>query len=139
MIKSITDYTYEILNEINKPLHYKEITKLVLNRRNIKGITPHETLRSLIGNDSRFIRVARGAYALREWPNYRGIRYAKDIAYDILETSARPMGIEELGERIIQERYFVGGAKQVARNVIRTDKRVYYDETTKMVSLVNWK
>jgi hypothetical protein len=47
--------------------------------------------------------------------------------------------LEELGEKIIKERYFIGGPKQVARNVIRTDIRLYYDETTKMVSLANWK
>jgi DNA-directed RNA polymerase delta subunit len=138
--RSISDVAEEILMNEGTPLHYKEITRriLLIGKCKLEGKTPNETVRSSIGNDPKFIRVAEGIYALREWSNYTKSKFAKDIAYDILLKQGHPMSLEELGAKILQERSFVGKAQQVARNVIRSDKRFYYDETAKMVKLIGW-
>jgi hypothetical protein len=138
--RSIADVAEEILVNVGTPMHYKEITKRILlsGKYKLKGKTPHETVRSRMATNPKFKRVAEGIYALREWSSYTEIRFAKDIAYDILYIYGLPMDLEELGTRIKQERIFIGGAKQVARNVVRTDKRFIYDAVTKMVSLVEW-
>ena len=138
--RSITDVAEKILVNKGTPMHYKELTSKILQigECKLEGKTPSETVRSSIATSPKFIRVAEGTYGLREWTNYTEGRFAKDIAYGILVKYKRPMKLEELGKKIHQERFFVGGAKQVARNVIRSDKRFFFDEVTQMVSLVGW-
>ena len=136
---SIVRIAEEILKAEKRPLHYRVITKRLLNQHRLHGLTPHETVRSRLGTDERFKRVAEGMYALAEWDEYPTARFAKDIAYDVLKSRRRPMSLTALGIAILKERNFVGGADQVARNVIRTDKRFAYDPDTRLVALAKWK
>ena len=66
----------EILLAEGKPLHYKEITRLAIERGywSKKGKAPESILNSEIalelrrhGKRSRFQRVGPGIYGLREW------------------------------------------------------------------------
>jgi len=45
----------------------------------------------------------------------------------------------DLGNAILSERHFVGGPKQVARNVYRSDDRFFYEEESDLIGLVEWK
>ena len=128
----------EILRSQTRPLHYKDLTKMILQERDLGGLTPHETVRAAIGTDSRFKRVAEGVYALAEWDEYPVARFAKDIAYDVLNSHGKPMSMTALGEAILEERRFVGGPKLVVRNVLRSDDRFSYDAKNGLVGLVEW-
>lgn len=136
---SVTKATEELLEKTGNPMHYKEITKFIINKCALSGKTPHETVRSLIGTSKKFIRVAEGTYALSKWKKYKPARFAKDIAYDILKTKGKPMTLLALGEKVIEERIFVGGPKMVIRNVVHNDKRFLLDTEKELVSLREWK
>lgn len=66
----------QILTKVAKPLHYQEITKLILEQEiwTTEGKTPDATINARLAVDikkhgklSRFIRTEPGVYALREW------------------------------------------------------------------------
>jgi hypothetical protein len=141
--ESIAKIAYEILKEEEKPLHYKELTELLLKRLPLEGKTPYESVRTQIGYNQNFKRIAEGVYALAEWEGFSTARFAKDIAYDILQVSGKPMTLTELGEAILKERALVGKPRMIARNVVRNDQlkgeRFYYDSATDLVSLSGWK
>lgn len=119
-------------------MHYMELTRLILRERSLSGRTPHETVRAAVGTDPRFKRVAEGVYALTEWEEYPVARFAKDIAFDALMERGSPMSMTELGEAVLEERHFVGGPKQVVRNVLRSDGRFCQDPDTGLVRLAEW-
>ena len=137
--KTVKEIVFEILKKAKQPLHYKEITKLVLKECKLGGKTPHDTIRSYLGTEDRFKRVSEGVYSLSEWEEYPVARFAKDIAYDILCTDKKPMHMLELGTAVLSERYFVGGPKQVVKNVLRSDNRFYYEADNDLVWLVEWR
>ena len=140
MVKNrpVTELALEIFKTMGKPIHYKELTKMLVNRSSLKGKTPHESVRSLIGTDKRFKRVAEGVYALAEWEEYLTARFAKNIAYDILFNKGKPLPVIILGQEILNERAFVGTPKLVARNAIRNDARFFFDKDTEEVGLIEW-
>lgn len=129
----------ELLEKLEKPLHYKEITDLIINDCDLKGRTPYETVRSEIGTSSKFIRVAEGIYALSKWREYKPIRFAKDIAYDILKSKGSPLALNDLGKRVLEERLFKGRPKTIIQNAISHDARFYIDWENELVYLVDWK
>jgi|WetSurMetagenome_2_1015567.scaffolds.fasta_scaffold798670_1 hypothetical protein len=135
---SIAQVAVEILQKEKHPLHYREITKRLLRKCHLGGRTPHETVRSRLGTDSRFKRVAEGVYALAEWEEYPVARFAKDIAYDILKSRKLPITLKELGERILRERQFKGAPSLIGRNSVKSDPRFYIDQSG-LVSLSEWK
>jgi DNA-directed RNA polymerase delta subunit len=135
---SVRKAAKELLEEAGKPMHYMEILKRILHRCNLQGKTPHETVRALMGTSPDFIRVAEGIYALSAWKKYKPARFAKDIAYSILESKGKPMPLDDLGVKIAEERKFVGSPKVVARNAIRNDKRFRINKMTELVYLVEW-
>ena len=67
---SASDAAYEVLLESGEPLHYREITKRMIEsgRWASDGRTPSNTVNSAIVTDRRFVRVWPGVYGLREWP-----------------------------------------------------------------------
>ena len=67
---SAADAAYEVLLESGEPLHYREITKRMIEsgRWSSHGRTPSNTVNSAIVTDRRFVRVWPGVYGLREWP-----------------------------------------------------------------------
>ena len=65
----ITDAAYDLLTEVHKPLHYKDIfNKLQERGLYIPGRNPAATLLSRMSRDNRFKRtIKRGTYALSSW------------------------------------------------------------------------
>jgi hypothetical protein len=69
-----TDAIIKVLHEEQRPMHYTEIAQLVAERgyRKSLGATPQDTVSAQVsidisrnGNDSTFIRIDKGIYALR--------------------------------------------------------------------------
>jgi DNA-directed RNA polymerase delta subunit len=67
---------YHILKQTKKPLSYKEITEIALRENLIstEGKTPEASMRSRLyldiqhsGDESKFVKVEKGIFALREW------------------------------------------------------------------------
>lgn len=75
---SAREAAYAVLRQAGRPLHYGDITDRMLESRLwvSHGYTPWNTVNSVIvtemarwGTASRFVRVRRGVYGLREWVN----------------------------------------------------------------------
>src|SRR3989344_6829134 len=73
-MKSFKDIAYQILQEANKPLHYREITDIALKKGLLRtdGKTPWATMNAQLamdiknnGDSSRFHRAEPGKYAVR--------------------------------------------------------------------------
>src|SRR5260370_29310475 len=79
----------QVLTEAEKPLHYQEITRRMLQRQvwTPQAKTPDRTVNASIttdiskyGSSSHFQRTAEGVYALRRWglPEYSSTRPPSD-------------------------------------------------------------
>jgi hypothetical protein len=136
---SIASVAEKILRAKNRPLHYLELTRLILKQHPISGLAPYNTVGSVLVTDPRFKRVAEGVYALAIWTQYPAVRFGKDIAYDILKSQKRPITLRKLGEEILKERSFYGPPSAVGKNAVKSDPRFYFDRTTRLVGLSEWK
>src|SRR5215469_5273080 len=75
----------EVLRQVGKPLHYKEITELAIEKNLLShvGKTPEVTmshrLTSAIKKDDKdvpIVKIKPGVFALREWEDKKGRRGA---------------------------------------------------------------
>lgn len=116
-----------ILEEAGKPLHYKEITKRIMDRNLVKitGLKPWNSLRSVIsvdmrGSDSAFTAPAKGMIGLKshqghagqgrsagDWPTAQNPKPSNNqyinAAIIILSESHKPLHYKDLTERAIKK------------------------------------
>lgn len=135
---SIADTAEKILLDISHPIHYKNLTPLLIEKCNLTGKTPQESVRSALARDRRFKRTAEGVFGLSIWSEYPAIRFAKDIAYDILKDEGKQINLRILGERIISVRTFVSNPILVVKNILYSDNRFFVDESLQEVGLKEW-
>jgi len=137
--RSIVDVAEEILLKNGKPMHYKALTPLMVEKCKLTGKTPHESVRSRLATSPKFKRVAEGIFALSIWDEYPSIRFAKDIAYDILKAENKPISLVTIGQQILKERKFQGSPAMIARQAINKDKRFHFNKSLELVGLGEWK
>ena len=114
----------EALKERGEPMHLREITQSVLDRTDrLTGKTPEMTVNAILSTDERFKRVARGTYALEEWRQYPRLRQVKEIAYDLLSRSGKPLPLSKIVEAVLAERSLKGAPKATTRGILRHDSR----------------
>ena len=66
--KKVADFAYEVLRNIGTPMYYRQLYEAIAQTGfNIRGKDPATNLIAHISGDTRFERVRRGTYALREW------------------------------------------------------------------------
>jgi len=68
--KSISRIAYELLKNKGTPIHYTELTRLIMKKKEIKGRTPWKTVNSVLCRSSNFERFGKGRtgkYKLVEW------------------------------------------------------------------------
>ncbi|MHB8171150.1 MAG: DNA-directed RNA polymerase subunit delta [Thermincolia bacterium] len=78
---SIGDITYQVLKAQGKPLHYRDIVKLVLEVKPLHGLDDgHQVARVLteLNLDNRFIHLGGGNWNLREKVSLRAIKQYED-------------------------------------------------------------
>jgi restriction system protein len=92
---NIRQAAIEILKDSDEPLHIKELTNRILEKKSCKiaGKTPHKTVTTQLnedirknGDNSPFVRVAPGTYGLRE-----------DGSVSSLQAKKRPAHLEAKG------------------------------------------
>lgn len=65
---SLSDHAYEVLKEKGTPFYYRDLVEyLQSNGVVVPGKDPAANLIAHISRDNRFVRIARGTYALQEW------------------------------------------------------------------------
>jgi len=116
---SFAEAAYQILKQAGKPLSAHEITSVALTERLIStaGKTPSATMGARLyvdiktkGDNSKFIKVNRGKFALREWsrfpvtatPTFRPLTF-KDAAYKVLKSENRPLPVENITDIALKQ------------------------------------
>ena len=109
---TFSEAAYQVLKQVGKPLNANEITAVALKQGIVStaGKTPSATMGARLyvdvkrkGNDSKFVKVNRGKFALREWSqspmaSTSGFRPStfKEVAYKVLLSEKRPLRIEDI-------------------------------------------
>jgi len=130
--KSIKDRILVIFKNHGKPMHFSEITTLVLNSENQKTVTPQAVHNELIRHDE-FVLVGRGVYAIREWNLAAGT--VCDILRSVFLENDHPLKRNEIIEKVLQKREIRVGTislnlqkypffKRVGRAVYEYDKNL---------------
>lgn len=94
--RGLKDKAYLVLKEIQKPLHFTEIAKMIGENCNV-----HSVHNELI-KDERFVLVGRGIYALKEWGFIPG--EVKEVIAHILAQKKRPLSKDEIIEEVLKQR-----------------------------------
>ncbi len=100
--KRMNDKIYLVLKNYGKPLHFTEIADKI-NETNFdhKKAHPATVHNELILDNSRYVLIGRGIYALKEWGFKSGV--VTDIIKDILETEG-PLKKDELIKKVLKQR-----------------------------------
>ena len=56
----------KLLKESNSPMTVKELTKLVLEKKQLSGKTPDRTISGVLQRSNRVIKVGKAAYTINE-------------------------------------------------------------------------
>ena len=64
---SISDISYNALQEHGKPIHYTELMKLIQESVTIGGKDPRSNMTAHLSNDKRFKSLGNGVWTLNEW------------------------------------------------------------------------
>lgn len=101
--KGTREKIYLVLKETGKPVHFKEIARLIDEHKLGKKKKTHpQTVHNELIRDKRFILVGRGIYALSEWGYKKGT--VKEVIQDILEKNSQPMEREDIMNKILEMR-----------------------------------
>ncbi len=93
-----------ILKVFGKPLHFREIAKLIDEHGLYKpGKKTHpQTVHNELIKDRRFVLVGRGTYALSDWGYTKGT--VRQVLANILKEKSEPMSREELLKAVMKVR-----------------------------------
>lgn len=113
---------HQILTQAGQPLHHREITERALEQGLVEtsGKTPAATMSARLSvsvrqEDSPFVRVGRGVYGLKEWPEVeaeerpapqpppqRDYLSYKEAALRVLKEAGKPLHTTEITQRAIK-------------------------------------
>ncbi len=93
--RGIKDKAYLVLQKQGKPLHFKDIARLI-EKANL------QTVHNELIRDPRFVLVGRGIYALSEWGYYPG--QVREVISKILANEQKPLTKQEIVERVLKQR-----------------------------------
>lgn len=98
--KGIRDEAYIVLKNEGKPLHFKDLARIMEERL---SIPVHEnTLHNELIKNDNFVLIGRGIYALKDWGYERGT--VRDVIEQIFKESKIPLTKEEILEKVKEKR-----------------------------------
>jgi len=100
--KGTRERIHLVLRESKKPLHFKEIAKLIDQYGLSKKKSHPQTVHNELIKDEKFVLIGRGIYALQEWGYKRGT--IREVLEDILKNSKKPLVKEEIFAEVIKLR-----------------------------------
>ncbi|NCA93720.1 MAG: hypothetical protein EOM84_00930 [Sphingobacteriia bacterium] len=124
--KGVKEKAYLIIKEKNKPLHFRDVAKLIDEFRLSRKKTHPQTVHNELIKDEKFVLVGRGTYALKEWGYQKGT--VKDVIADILQKSAKPLHQDEIIKKVLSVRDVKKTTIVINLNNFfeKTDKQKYY-------------
>lgn len=97
--KNIRDEAYLVLKKEGKPLHFKDLSKIIENH--LQRPVNENTLHNELIKNGNFVLIGRGIYALREWGYDDGT--VKDIIKKILKEKG-PLDKNEITKEVLEHR-----------------------------------
>lgn len=98
--RGVRDKAYLVMSQINKPMHFREITEKI-NEASFRGKEAFsQTVHNELIKDDRFILVGRGIYAIRE--DKAESELIKGDILEILKKSENPMKKDEIINEILK-------------------------------------
>lgn len=99
--KGVRDYAYLILNQIKKPLHFRDLSAEITKQfdKKVNVATVHNELIK----DPRFILVGRGKYALEEWGKFSA-GTVSDVIKEILKESKKALSRDEIVKKVLEKK-----------------------------------
>lgn len=101
--KNIRDKIFFVLNKVNKPLHFMEITDLIRKEDFIhsKNIT-HQAVHNELISDDRYVLIGKGIYALTDWGYRPGT--VSDVIVNLMSEKGVPMSKEDIVREVLKNR-----------------------------------
>jgi hypothetical protein len=110
--KRMNDKIYLVLKKQGKPLHFRDIVRLI-NEQHFDGKQAYApTVHNELILDKKFVLVGRGIYALTEWGYQPGV--VADVLESILKEHGEAMGRDELVEQVLKQRLVKKGTVYLA-------------------------
>lgn len=113
---------YLILKNAKKPLHFREIAKLIdesgLHTKHSKSHP--QTVHNELIKDARFVLVGRGIYALADWGYTAGT--VKEVIQSVLAKNTAPMSKEEIMKAVL-------AVRQVKPTTIAINLNTFFQKT----------
>lgn len=97
--KGVREKAYLVMQETKKPLHFKEVARLINKYKLSKKKSHPQTVHNELIKDERFVLVGRGTYALNEWGYQKGT--VKDVIENILKNKQEPLHQEEIMKEVL--------------------------------------
>lgn len=108
---SVLDGAVAVLEKADRPLHYREITKRLLeeNLWQTAGKTPEATVRGALGEDvrrrgaaSRFQRTAKGTFALRAWNQPESVQKLQVEGEGVADPAGKRLSFNDATELVLE-------------------------------------
>src|SRR6056297_1373195 len=100
--KTINDKIFLILKREEKPLHYKDIAKLINEAKFDNKKACAATVHNELIIDPKYVLVGRGYYALREWGYEDGT--VEDVIEKLLKKAGQPLEKEKIMEKVLAKK-----------------------------------
>lgn len=129
--KGVREKAHLIIKENNKPLHFRDVAKLIDKHKLSKKRTHPQTVHNELIKDEKFVLVGRGTYALKEWGYQKGT--VKDVIHEILVKSKEPLHQDEVVEKVLSVRNVKKTTVIINLNKFfqKSDKQKYFVKTGK--------
>lgn len=110
--KRMNDKIYLVLKKHGKPLHFRDITRLINEAKFDHKVAYPPTVHNELIMDKKYVLVGRGIYALKEWGYRPGV--VADLLIDALKEHAQPMTRDELVAAVMKQRLVRRGTIHLA-------------------------
>ncbi|MBU1038617.1 hypothetical protein KKC17_00040 [Patescibacteria group bacterium] len=133
--KRMNDKIYLVLQRANKPLHFREIVRLINEQKFDNKMAYAPTVHNELILDKKYVLVGRGIYALREWGFKPGV--VADVLTRVLQEKG-PLLLDSLIEEVLKKRFVKKGTIQLALTNREKFKRLpdgLYDLATNLSTI----
>ena len=127
----MNDKIYLVLKQAGKPLHFREITRLVNETKFDKKSAFAPTVHNELIMDDKYVLVGRGIYALREWGYQPGV--VADVVVKILQGGGVPLTREQIVQAVMKVRQ----VKPATVHLALANKEIFESDDSGRYSLKN--
>ncbi len=110
--KRMNDKIYLVLKKHGKPLHFRDIARLINEASFDHKVAYPPTVHNELIMDKKYVLVGRGIYALAEWGFIPGV--VAEVIISILKQRGAPMTRDEIATEVLRQRVVKRGTVHLA-------------------------